>query len=209
MPVVAQHRHNGELCMVAYANQEALERTLATRTAHFFSRSRQALWQKGETSGNVLHIAEVWTDCDADTLVYLVDPTGPSCHTGKRQCFFNRLDTDHQSSQDQPFASPTLVRLEDILAARTQRSATKSYTRSLLERGVETINAKIREEAEELTQALAHESDERVDSETADLLYHSLVGLMARQRSLSDVAQVLATRFGQSGHAEKASRQGT
>jgi len=201
--VVVQDRHHGDVRMVAYANREALQKTIETREAHFYSRSRGSLWKKGETSGNVLHVAEVWGDCDGDAILYLVDPDGPSCHTGERVCFFRRIDADAAPGE---LAEPSLLRLERALEARRSATSEKSYTRSLLEKGAAKIGEKITEEAGELTQAIANESDERVDSEAADLLYHALVGLLFRNRPFRAVVATLSARFGVSGHTEKASR---
>ena len=199
--VVVQDRLTGEVRMVAHANEEAIRATLASGEGHFWSRSRGALWKKGETSGNVLRVHEVWADCDRDAVVYLVDPAGPSCHTGAPSCFFERALGGAEGR-----ALPTLVRLEDALAARASSSAEKSYTKSLLEKGAPKINAKIREEADELARAIEGESDERVVSEAADLLYHTMVGLLHRGVPMRAVLEELARRFGTSGHVEKASR---
>lgn len=207
LPAVAQDRLTGQVRMVAYMNREALERTLRTGNATFFSRSRNALWTKGETSGHVLRVHAVYADCDADTLVLLVDPEGPSCHTGRPSCFFRRLGPDGAVESEAVEAEPFLQLLERILRDRTTSTAERSYTRSLLDGGVTRINDKIREEAGELCQALAGESDARVLSETADLLFHVLVGLRARGLSVRGVLETLATRTHQSGHAEKASRK--
>lgn len=198
--VVAVDRHTGEVRMVAHANREAVERTLADKVAWFFSRSRDRLWKKGEESGHTLAVEAVHFDCDADALVYLVDPAGPSCHTGAESCFF-RTEAD-----DAARPLPTLFRLETVLAQRASSTAAKSYTKSLLEAGAPKIGAKIREEAGELAQALESESDERVVSEAADLVYHALVGLLHRKVPLRSVAVELARRFGTSGHVEKAGR---
>ncbi len=210
LPVVVQSRHGGEVRMVAYANELALERTLATGLAHFWSRSRQSLWQKGETSGNTIRVHEVWTDCDCDCLLYMSDPQGPTCHTGRESCFFRLLQgaelVDPSDEELLPRAAPTLVRLFETLERRRDASGSKSYTKSLLDGGPEKIGAKIREEAGELVDALLSETDDRVASEAGDVLYHMLVGLLARGLTLSDVEDRLANRFGQSGHAEKASR---
>lgn len=199
--VVVQDRLTGEVRMVAHANQEAIRATLASGEGHFWSRSRGALWKKGETSGNVLRVHEVWADCDRDAIVYLVDPAGPSCHTGAPSCFFERALGGAEGR-----ALPTLSRLEEALAARASSSAEKSYTKSLLEKGAPKINAKIREEADELARAVEGESDERVVSEAADLVYHVVVGLLHRGVPVRDVLEELARRFGTSGHDEKASR---
>lgn len=198
--VVVQDRLTGEVRMVAHANAEAVRLTIASREGHFWSRSRASLWKKGETSGHVLRVHEVWADCDRDALLYLVDPEGPSCHTGAESCFFERAMGDGDR------AVPMLSRLEGALAARAESSTGKSYTKSLLEKGAPKIGEKIREEAGELAQAIESESDERVVSEAADVLYHVMVGLLSRKVGLRAVLLELARRFGTSGHDEKASR---
>lgn len=206
--VVAQDRHTGAIRMVAHANEEAVAATLETGCAHFFSRSRGKLWKKGEESGHVLHVHEVWADCDADCLVYLVDPDGPSCHTGRPTCFFRRVQRDGSLAEPgDTDASPTFVRLFQELEARRSASAEKSYTRSLLEKGAAKIAEKIREEGDELARAVEGESDERVVSESGDVVYHMLVGLLFRKLGLRDVQAELARRFGTSGLVEKASRK--
>lgn len=192
--------------MVAWMNREALARTLETRRATFYSRSRQALWTKGETSGNGLQVSRVVADCDADVLLLLVDPSGPSCHTGRPSCFFQDVDDDAALGQASPEVAPYLLELERVIDERTSSSAQKSYTRSLLDGGALKIGAKLREEAGELAQAIAEESEQRVLSEAADLLYHTLVGLRSRGLRLSGVLEVLAARSHVSGHTEKANR---
>lgn len=200
--VVVQDRHTGEIRMLAHANEQALRKTLDSGEAWFFSRSRRALWKKGETSGHVIAVAEVWADCDGDAVVYLSDPSGPSCHTGERSCFFRRLDAEGEGR-----AAPALARLWDALEARRRATGDESYTRSLLDAGAPKINAKIREEADELARAVEGEPDDRVVAEAADVVYHVLVGLLSRGVSLRDVEAELARRFGTSGHAEKAARK--
>jgi len=205
--VIAQDAETGEVRMMAYADEVAIERTLNTGLAHFYSRSRQALWKKGESSGNTLEVRSVWVDCDGDTLIYMVDPAGPSCHTGAETCFFRQLDADGdlvEAGDDS--AAPTLLRLERTLQARTASDAGKSYTKSLLDAGATKIDAKMREEAAELGDALIGESDARVASEAGDVIYHLLVGLVLREISLRDLFSELSNRFGQSGHEEKSSR---
>ena len=203
--VIAQDAETGEVRMMAYADRAAIERTLGTNEAHFFSRSRQKPWKKGESSGNTMSVREVWVDCDGDTLIYLVDPAGPSCHTGEDTCFFRQLD-DTGELLEGSTAAPTLLRLEGILRKRQASTADESYTKSLLDGGPAKIDAKIREEAEELGRALIGESDDRVASEAGDLLYHLLVGLVLRDISLRELLAVLSKRFSRSGHEEKASR---
>ncbi|MEM6956107.1 MAG: phosphoribosyl-ATP diphosphatase [Myxococcota bacterium] len=176
----------------------------ATGKATFWSRSRSSLWTKGETSGNVLHVKSVWLDCDGDAVIYLVEPTGPSCHTGAQTCFFERLDG--APVHEGEVAEPVLARLERELQRRKAGEGERSYTRRLLERGTPKISEKIREEAGELCDALADETDERVVSEAADLVYHVMVGLLSRGVPRRDVEVALAERFGISGLDEKASR---
>ena len=207
VPVVVQDRLTGEIRMLAHANAEALGRTLATRQAHFWSRSRARLWRKGEESGHLLAVHEVWADCDADALVYLVDPTGPSCHTGREACFFRVVGGDGEVAEDAArHASALLPRLWAELSARVSAQAGASYTRQLLDGGPLLIGAKLREEADELARALVGEGPERVVAEAADVVYHLLVGVLAGGASLRDVEAELARRLGVSGLAEKASR---
>lgn len=212
---VAQDRLTGQVRMLAWMNREALKATLDSGEATFFSRSRGKLWRKGETSGHVLRVHEVVADCDGDSLLLLVDPEGPSCHTGRATCFFRRIDKSiggspsqepsREPSQERD-AGPFLLSLEEEIRQRANSTAAKSYTRHLLDGGPARIAGKVTEEAGELSQALQSESDERVISEAADVLYHTLVGLRARGLDWRRVIEALAARAGQSGHAEKASR---
>jgi phosphoribosyl-AMP cyclohydrolase / phosphoribosyl-ATP pyrophosphohydrolase len=205
IPAVVQDRLTGEVRMVAYMNREAILRTLETGRATFFSRSRRALWEKGESSGNSLLVRDLYVDCDADTLLVLADPLGPSCHTGQPSCFFRHLDSLGIRDEAVPVAA-FLERLEREIEERKQSTASKSYTKSLLDAGAERIGDKVREEAAEFAAALASEADDRVTSEAADVLYHLLVGLAHRGLSMRAVLDVLAGRAGKSGLAEKASR---
>ena len=207
IPALAQDRFDGQVRMLAWMNREALAHTLETGLATFFSRSRGKLWVKGEGSGNVLRVHSVTADCDADTLLLLVDPAGPSCHTGRPSCFFRQVGPDGSLS-DQPFeVTPFISELERTIRERQASSAEKSYTKSLLDGGIAKINAKISEEAGELVAALGAESDERVLSEASDLLFHVLVGLRARGLDFRQVVAALAGRTKQSGHEEKLNRK--
>jgi phosphoribosyl-AMP cyclohydrolase / phosphoribosyl-ATP pyrophosphohydrolase len=198
---VVQDRLTGEVRMVAWMNEEAILRTLESGRATFFSRSRQRLWQKGEESGHVLLVSDISADCDRDTLLVSVDPVGPSCHTGQQNCFFTPLERPGAE-----LAQPFMDRLEAALEARRTSTGDKSYTRSLLDGGAERIAAKMVEEAGEFSQAISQESDERVASEAADVVYHLLVGLRLRHVGWRSVLAVLAGRFGLGGHVEKARR---
>jgi phosphoribosyl-ATP pyrophosphohydrolase/phosphoribosyl-AMP cyclohydrolase len=206
LPAIAQDRFTGQVRMVAWMNREALARTVETGHATFFSRSRGALWEKGETSGNFLNVSAVYADCDADTLLLLVDPEGPSCHTGRPTCFFRTVEANGELVDQPHEATAFLSVLEQTIDDRATASATRSYTKSLFEAGPGKIGEKLREEAGELSDAIASESEERVANEAADLLYHLLVGLRFRGVSLRRVIEVLAERAGTSGHDEKASR---
>jgi phosphoribosyl-ATP pyrophosphohydrolase/phosphoribosyl-AMP cyclohydrolase len=206
IPAIAQDYLSGQVRMLAYMNEAALARTLESGKATFFSRSRGQLWTKGETSGHVLHVRQVVADCDADTLLLLVEPVGPSCHTGRPACFFRRVDAGGVLSDLAREATPFLSELGEVLEARRQSTAEKSYTKSLLEAGPDKIGAKIREEAGELAEAIKNETNERVLSEAADVLYHAMVALTQRGLTLREVIEVLAKRTHRSGHQEKASR---
>ncbi len=206
IPAVVQDRLTGQVRMVAYVNREALARTLETGRATFFSRSRQELWEKGATSGNVLVVHDVIADCDADAVLFLVDPHGPTCHTGQPSCFFRRVRSDGTAEDTGVDAAAFVDVLEREIHARKTSTAQKSYTRSLLDAGAPKIGAKLREEADELARALENESPERVASEAADLVYHVLVGLASRDVAWRDVVAVLARRAGTSGLEEKAQR---
>jgi phosphoribosyl-ATP pyrophosphohydrolase/phosphoribosyl-AMP cyclohydrolase len=203
---VIQDRLTGQVRMVGHMNREALAATLATGRVTFFSRSRGKLWEKGESSGNQLLVRAVLADCDADALLVQVDPVGPTCHTGRPSCFFRRVGPDGVAAEEGRDAAAFLEELGREIEARKQSSGEKSYTRHLLDGGPERIGRKLREEAGELADAIAGETDERVASEAADVIYHLMVGLSARGLDLRAVTAALAARAGTSGHAEKASR---
>jgi phosphoribosyl-ATP pyrophosphohydrolase/phosphoribosyl-AMP cyclohydrolase len=206
-------RDDGRVLMLGYMNRDALAATLSTRKVWFFSRSKQRLWQKGESSGHTLELAEMRVDCDGDALLVRATPAGPTCHTGTSSCFYSLVDLESHvvaSEDDGPRMGEIDSLWQTILARKSGLGMTnvdgKSYVRSLLDAGPEKIDAKLREEAGELGQAITSESDERVLSEAADLLFHALVGLAARDLSPADVAAVLRKRHGQSGIDEKARR---
>jgi phosphoribosyl-ATP pyrophosphohydrolase/phosphoribosyl-AMP cyclohydrolase len=207
VPVIAQERATGQVRMFAWANREALERTLATRQAHFFSRSRGKLWRKGEESGNTLAVRGVRVDCDGDVVLYTVDPDGPSCHTGATSCF-HRAAGDALVVDDGPPDPPAVVvaRVAAVIAKRRRERPERSYVVSLLDKGFPKINEKIAEEARELVEALPEGDAKHTAHEAADLLFHVLVGLEAAGVPVDDVFAELGRRFGVSGLDEKASR---
>jgi phosphoribosyl-ATP pyrophosphohydrolase/phosphoribosyl-AMP cyclohydrolase len=204
VPCVVQDADRGVVLMVAWMNAEALRLTRETREVHFWSRSRQALWKKGETSGHTLAVVELRIDCDRDTVLVRAKPAGPACHTGKTTCFFV---TDDDREDDGVPAVTILDRLDAILAARRDATTGEpSYTRSLLDAGMPKILAKIAEEHGELAAELPAGDDAKVIHEAADLWFHVMVGLTARRIPVERVLAELARRFGTSGHVEKASR---
>jgi phosphoribosyl-ATP pyrophosphohydrolase/phosphoribosyl-AMP cyclohydrolase len=186
VPCVVQDWNTGEVLTLAYMNEQALQRTRDTGELHLWSRSRGEQWHKGETSGNVQVVRSLRLDCDGDTLLALVEPAGPACHTGERTCF-------HRGQLDPPSPAEALPALERTLAERASERPAGSYTVELLD-DPGRIGEKVMEEAEEVARAAREESDQRVDEEAADVLYHLLVLLRSRQRSLADVARVLDGR---------------
>jgi phosphoribosyl-ATP pyrophosphohydrolase/phosphoribosyl-AMP cyclohydrolase len=188
VPVVVQDWRTGEVLTLAYANAEAVARTRATGELHLWSRSREELWRKGATSGNVQHVRALRLDCDGDALLALVEPAGPACHTGARTCF-------HNGELDPPAPHEALPALERTLADRAAQRPEGSYTVELLD-DPPRIGAKVQEEAEEVARAAREEPDDRVDEEAADVLYHLTVLLHSRGRALTDAEEVLNGRRG-------------
>jgi phosphoribosyl-ATP pyrophosphohydrolase/phosphoribosyl-AMP cyclohydrolase len=192
VPCVAQDFASGEVLTLAYASEESLKLTLETGELHFYSRSREEIWRKGETSGNVLKLRELRYDCDGDAVVALVEPTGPACHTGERSCFHRELGSGEAPG---PAAHEAMATLERTLRSRAEERPKGSYTVELLDDPA-LIAAKVEEEAEEVGRAAREESDERVAEEAADLLYHLSVLLTSRGVPQSAVMEVLNGRRG-------------
>jgi len=185
VPVVIQDWNTGEVLTLAYANAEAIARTRETGELHLWSRSRNELWHKGATSGNVQKVRALRLDCDGDALLALVEPAGPACHTGERTCFFtgDMARAPHE----------VLPALERTLRKRQAERPAGSYTVALLD-DPPHVGEKVMEEAEEVARAAREETDDRVDNEAADVLYHLLVLLAGRDRRLGDVQEVLRER---------------
>ncbi len=190
VPCVAQDADSGEVLTLAYANEEALRLTVETGEVHFYSRSRERIWRKGEESGHVLRLRQLRYDCDCDAIVALVVPTGPACHTGERTCFHRGLDGGGEPS---PPAHEALAALERTLRSRADERPAGSYTVQLLD-DPGLIGEKVEEEAEEVVRAAREESDERVAEEAADVLYHLSVLLASRKVPQSAVMEVLNGR---------------
>jgi phosphoribosyl-AMP cyclohydrolase / phosphoribosyl-ATP pyrophosphohydrolase len=190
-PTIVQDARTGVVLMLAWMNAEAWQLTQETGEAHFWSRSRQSLWHKGETSGNVQHVVEIRLDCDADTILLRVDPAGPACHTGERSCFYTVVNGLPSAVGGQ---GQVLDELYRVILDRKQNPRPGSYTAQLLEKGMAEISKKVGEESVEVIVAALGQSDERLVSETADLLYHSLVLLAARGVPLAQVEAELEKR---------------
>ncbi|MBN2085356.1 MAG: bifunctional phosphoribosyl-AMP cyclohydrolase/phosphoribosyl-ATP diphosphatase HisIE [Anaerolineales bacterium] len=189
VPAIAQDARTGEVLMLAWMNAEAWRKTLETRDAYFWSRERKELWRKGATSGNTLKVEEVRLDCDTDAILLKVIPAGPACHTGERSCFFNRVIGEGRN-----LSNGFLSHLEDVIADRKINPDEGSYTSALFREGLNKISQKVGEEATETIVAALGQSDDRVVSEVADLLYHTLVLLAARGLTLADVEAELERR---------------
>ena len=185
MPVIVQHAVSGEVLMLGYMNPEALDKTIESGKVTFFSRTKQRLWTKGETSGNFLNVVNITPDCDNDTLLLLANPIGPTCHKGTSSCFG---DTAHQWL--------FLYQLEQLLAERKSADPETSYTAKLYASGTKRIAQKVGEEGVETALAAVAQDDDALLGEASDLLFHLLVLLRARGLSLADALQVLETRRG-------------
>lgn len=201
VPCVAQDAASGEVLTLAYMSEEALRLTVETGEVHFFSRSRERIWRKGEESGNVLRLRQLRYDCDGDALLALVEPAGPACHTGARSCFYRELrgsataEPDAPPAPGEPAPAPfeALPALERVLRDRATARPEGSYTVKLLD-DPGLIGAKVTEEAEEVVRAAREESDGRVAEEAADVLYHLSVLLASRQVPPAAVMEVLNGR---------------
>lgn len=186
LPCIVQNAVSGKVLMQGYMNRAALEKTLETGHVTFFSRSKQRLWTKGETSGNTLQLVSLSADCDHDSILALVNPIGPTCHTGAESCWF---DGD---SAEMTF----IADLEALLATRKSADPESSYTAKLYSKGIKRIAQKVGEEGVETALAATVQDLEELKNESADLLYHLIVLLQASDLSLSDVVGVLKQRHG-------------
>jgi len=209
IPAIAQDHENGEVLMLAYMNKEAFNLTLTTGYAHYFSRSKQRIWKKGESSSHTQEVKDILIDCDADTVILKIKQNGVACHTGTKSCFFTSVMQDNVILEKE-VDTDALYGVVDtlyhtILERKNASDDTRSWTKKLLD-DKELMLSKIREEADEVCVAINEESDEQVIYESADLLYHTLVGLGYRDISPDRVKQELVRRFGMSGIDEKEER---
>ncbi len=194
VPVIAQDASTGAVLTLAYANREAVEKTLMSGEAHYYSRSRRELWRKGATSGNTQRVVEVRLDCDEDALLYRVLPSGPACHTGEESCFFKTLAGTEAKDASEPGFGAMVEKLAATIAERHRDMPEESYTAGLIRHGTPQVAQKVGEEAVEVVVAAL--GDERLAEEAADLLYHLLVLLEERGVGIKEVAKVLHDRHG-------------
>jgi len=182
VPVVVQHNNTLQVLMLGYMNQEAFEKTEKEQVVTFFSRSKNRLWTKGESSGNFLHVKEIQIDCDNDTILIKADPKGPTCHKGDTSCF----------AEETP--KGFLYELEQIIHDRIDNDVASSYTNKLFKRGINKVAQKVGEEAVELVIEAKDDNDELFTNEAADLMYHYIILLKAKGFTLKDIEAVLKSR---------------
>lgn len=208
IPAIAQDYNNNEILMLAYMNKEAYNLTLETNLAHYFSRSKQRIWKKGETSNHTQEVKDMLVDCDGDTIVLKIKQNGVACHTGTKSCFFTSITQDKvvlNQEVDTDAIYGVVDTLYHTILSRKNDDSQKSWTKKLLN-NKELLLSKIKEEAGELVVAIDSEDDAQVIYEASDLLYHSLVGLAYRDVTPDRIKQELARRFGMSGIKEKENR---
>ncbi|MCX6073884.1 MAG: bifunctional phosphoribosyl-AMP cyclohydrolase/phosphoribosyl-ATP diphosphatase HisIE [Campylobacterales bacterium] len=209
LPVIVQDSTTLEVLMMAYMNRESLELSLSTKVAHYFSRSKQRLWKKGESSGHLQHIERFLLDCDNDTLLLMVRQEGVACHTGRKSCFFTDIESGETISEPQIDTVATYGIIDDLyhtILERKNSDPNTSWTAKLLSKGDNAILKKVVEEAGEFAFAVKDDNEDEIIYECADLVYHVLVALGHKNISPDRIKQELARRVGVSGIAEKNSR---
>jgi phosphoribosyl-ATP pyrophosphohydrolase/phosphoribosyl-AMP cyclohydrolase len=210
LPVIVQDVENNEVLMMAYMDREALELSLETKVAHYFSRSKQRIWKKGESSGHTQAIHSFSLDCDNDTLLIKVTQEGVACHTGRRSCFFTELESGESNSEvevDTTAAYGVIDTLYHTIQERKNADPKTSWTAKLLSKGDNTILKKVVEEAGEYCFAHKDNDEKEMVYEAADLTYHMLVALASKNISPDRIKQELSRRFNMSGIAEKNARE--
>lgn len=195
IPAVVQHDVSGRILMVAYMNVQALEQTLLTNVATFYSRSRKTLWVKGETSGNRLHVQKILADCDTDCLVVKVLPDGPACHTGNETCFYRELDASGLTEKMDRADASVLQDVYNVVLDRKQHPKEGSYTNYLFDKGIDKMLKKVGEETSEVIIGAKNEGNAEVRYEIADLLYHLSVLMVEKDLTWKEVYQELASRY--------------
>ena len=205
VPAVVQDWITGTVLMLGFMNQEALDQTQQTGLVHFWSRKRQRLWKKGEVSGNHLQVKRLFLDCDGDTILIKAEPSGPTCHTGSRSCFFSGIvDSEITIEPETEEAHGAILdRLYEMVLNRKQESAPDSYVASLLQGGDDRVLKKVTEEAGEVLLAVKNHKNEEIIYEVADLLFHIIVSLGHCGIPVSEIYKELGRRYGQSGLKKK------
>jgi phosphoribosyl-ATP pyrophosphohydrolase/phosphoribosyl-AMP cyclohydrolase len=206
LPVIAQDFKSNEVLMLAYMNEEAYNLTLQTKFAHYFSRSRQRIWQKGETSGNTQSVKEIFLDCDNDTLLLKVEQIGAACHTGNKTCFFKNVLLPQQLKTITPPDYNIIDKLYHTIQERKDADADTSYVAKLFKKGDNAFLKKVIEEAGEFTFAVKDKDEKEIIYEGADLIFHFLVALASKNIHPERIEQELAKRSGISGIEEKKNR---
>ena len=211
VPAVAQDIKTGEVLMLAFMNEEAFNLTLKTNIAHYFSRSKNRIWKKGESSGNIQKVKKMLLDCDDDTILMKVEQTGVACHTGRKSCFFN--DILNSTKIDENIDTQTISRynildkLYHVILDRKKANSDNSYVASLLNKGENSYLKKISEEAGEFCLAAKDNDEKEIVHEAADLIFHMLIALADKNIHPDKVEQELSRRLGISGIDEKNSRK--
>lgn len=209
LPVIVQDSTTLEVLMMAYMNRESLELSLSTKVAHYFSRSKQRLWKKGESSGHLQHIERFLLDCDNDTLLIMVRQEGVACHTGRKSCFFTDIESNEIISEPQIDTVSTYGIIDELyhtILERRNSDPETSWTAKLLSKGDNAILKKVVEEAGEFAFAVKDDNEDEIIYECADLVYHVLVALGHKNISPDRIKQELVRRAGVSGISEKNSR---
>ncbi len=194
IPAVVQDASDGRVLMVAYMNRESIEKTVETGRTWFYSRSRQQLWNKGETSGHFQDVKEILVDCDADALVVKVEQTGPACHTGNPTCFFRKVEEGTLKDYIPPVSSAVLDEVYAVVKDRMENPKEGSYTNYLIDTGIDKILKKVGEECSETIIAAKNEDPDEIALETSDLLYHLIVMIAERGMTMEDIYKVLKSR---------------
>ena len=197
IPAVLQNKTTKEVLMVAYMNREAFDKTVETGKATFYSRSREQLWVKGETSGNFMYVDEIKLDCDNDTLLLIVDPRGPACHTGKRTCFYRTIeDGKLVEAEEKEDLSDVMAADEAVIIDRKRSPEDGSYTNYLFEKGEDKILKKVGEEAAEVVIAGKNRDKSEIAYELSDLIYHLTVMLVDNDMTWNDIYREMKRRRG-------------
>lgn len=196
IPVIVQDYYSGQVLMLAYANKEALKKTVESGRTHFWSRSRKKIWNKGEESGHFQDVKELFYDCDKDTILVTVKQKGVACHTGAKSCFYRNSENAEKLSPQ--FSSNMLVKVFDVIEERKNSPKEGSYVNSLMDKGIDRILKKIGEEAGESIIAAKNKDKKELIYELTDLWFHSMILLSSQNLSLEDIYLELQKRFGKS-----------